>query len=554
LPAAGVIGSSIQAAADTITLTFDGSVLPADGTWSSNEFSAVASPDGTAKTLSGATFSPTSGSTNTLTITLAESATDTTTYLVNGNAVAVTPAASAIRDAAGNFVANTKITSATTVSGDASAPVMTSVAYSQVGGGTITYVSPYAQVLITSTFNEDMTNTPPTITINAPGTVADITAQNMSRTSATVWTYTWTVINDATVEGTASLTFAGSDLAGNAYVEAGHSIVIDSHAPVVKTFTATSITSNSALLTVTTNENATCKYANSEFDYATSGTLMSTTTGVTTHLQSLSGLSASTNYAYYVRCLDDSGNTMTDSAHVFFTALGDTTAPTISGVATSTMKTTAAISFQSNENGYGKIAYSKSGVTPLATDYISLTAASTTTINLANLECGTAYTYNVYAKDASGNENKLADATFVTAACDSVTLGVTQNKLIKSRATKDGNPANGWHWVLDVTVPTASTTLDMKFSNLTGTGATTINASNIHFYSEQSSAFSSSADMADIIEADAWSTDHLILNDDIDNNSANGRQIQIIIEAGVPSSASDLPYSATYEIEASAPL
>jgi hypothetical protein len=201
---------------------------------------------------------------------------------------------------------------------------MTSVVYSQVGGGTITYVRPYAQVLITATFSEDMTNTPPTITIAAPGTVADVST-NMSRTSATVWTYTWTVINDSTVEGVANITFAGTDLAGNAYVEAGNSIIIDSYAPIVSTFTAGSITATGATLSATTNENATCRYANTETAYA-SMTVMNTT-GTTSHSHVLTGLTGSTNYNYYVRCIDSSGNTMTTSAHAFFTTLGDTNAP-----------------------------------------------------------------------------------------------------------------------------------------------------------------------------------------------------------------------------------
>lgn len=227
----------------------------------------------------------------------------------------------------------------------------------------------------------------------------------------------------------------------------------------------------------------------------------------------------------------------------------DSVMPVISAVSATSTKTTAGITFTSNESGLGKVAYSYGSLTPIVTDYVSLVAATPKTINLGNLICGTTYSYTIYAKDASGNE-ATSVSTFNTTACDSVVLGVTKNTLVKSRATKDSNPVNGWHWILDVTVPTASTTLKMKFSNFTATGATAIDANNIHFYSEQSSVFSSASDMADITTANTWSTDTLSLNDDIDDNATNGRQIQIKIQAGVPSSASDVPYSATYEIEA----
>lgn len=64
----------------------------------------------------------------------------------------------------------------------------------------------------------------------------------------------------------------------------------------------------STTLQVTTNEAATCKYSTtSGQSYAAMSSTFSTT-GTTSHSQSISGLSDGNNYNYYVRCNDTSGN------------------------------------------------------------------------------------------------------------------------------------------------------------------------------------------------------------------------------------------------------
>ena len=67
-------------------------------------------------------------------------------------------------------------------------------------------------VTITATFNEAMTSAP-TITIDA--TTDDVTATAMTNTSGNIWTYTWNV--PAGNDGLATVTVAGTDLAGNTY-------------------------------------------------------------------------------------------------------------------------------------------------------------------------------------------------------------------------------------------------------------------------------------------------------------------------------------------------
>ena len=322
-----VVGSSIQGAGDTITLTFSEPIHPAsDGSWSSTEITTLESPNNTAKTLVGATFNPTSGATTTITITLAEGS-SLTTYLRNGNDVAVTVGSNVIKDAAGNPVAAGESVSAGVVSGDSDEPT---VALTYSPDRTVT---PLETIRITATFNEAMyETTPPTIAIATPGD-GGLSATAMTKTSSTVWYYDWVVPGLTDEQGTATSTIVATDLAGNSNTAATNSTrTIDSIAPIVNTFTATSITATGALLTVTTNEAATCAYANTEKAYG-SMTEMATTTGVMTHLQALTGLTAATTYNYYVRCADTSNNVMVASAHVSFTTSGsDESGPTVSSI------------------------------------------------------------------------------------------------------------------------------------------------------------------------------------------------------------------------------
>ncbi|PIN79262.1 hypothetical protein COV14_00570, partial [Candidatus Woesearchaeota archaeon CG10_big_fil_rev_8_21_14_0_10_33_12] len=101
----------------------------------------------------------------------------------------------------------------------------------------------------------------------------------------------------------------------------GKSIVrilsIDLTKPIIIEVTTEDITSTTATLTATTDENANCAYNIANTSYV-SMTAFSTT-GTTSHSTSLTGLSASTSYTYYVRCSDTAGNIMNFSNSTTFT-------------------------------------------------------------------------------------------------------------------------------------------------------------------------------------------------------------------------------------------
>ena len=296
--------------------------------------------------------------------------------------------------------------------------------------------------------------------------------------------------------------------------------------------------------------------------YSTGGNTPITTDWITltadaTSTINIASLVCATTYDYSIYAKDGSNNNATASTGTFTTAActpADTTAPEITDIALSRNQTTATILFTSDEAGTAKVGYGLTASHGNMTSYKAMIIGSTT-ISLSGLTCGTTYHYTVYGKDASGNEDNTADDTFDTLACAEPTeISVTKTSLVKRIATKNGEFADGWRWVLDVTVPTASSSLAMSFDDLTGAG-TIVAANHIRFYSAQSSDHAAAVDAIVIGAAGAgtaWS-DAIILNADLEA-ATPGRQIQITIQAAVPSGTVDGAYSASYDIQAGSPI
>ena len=110
-----IVGTTVRGDGDTIVLIFSEAVEAADGTFSADEFTLIESPNGTALTLTNATFYLSPDGT-VLTITLDE-ATDEAS-LTNGEIVTVTPASDAIKDLAGNALSSAEVIGTTATAGD----------------------------------------------------------------------------------------------------------------------------------------------------------------------------------------------------------------------------------------------------------------------------------------------------------------------------------------------------------------------------------------------------------------------------------------------------
>jgi|GEM_PF-1551373 subtilisin family serine protease len=74
----------------------------------------------------------------------------------------------------------------------------------------------------------------------------------------------------------------------------------------------------STSISLTTNENATCKYSTSSTTSYDSMTNTFSTTGGATHSQSVSGLENGNSYTYYVRCMDENNNKNTSDYEISF--------------------------------------------------------------------------------------------------------------------------------------------------------------------------------------------------------------------------------------------
>ncbi|MFA5163105.1 MAG: Ig-like domain-containing protein [Patescibacteria group bacterium] len=172
----------------------------------------------------------------------------------------------------------------------------------------------------------------------------------------------------------------------------------------------------------------------------------------------------------------------------------------------------------------------------------------------SNLSNSGNYIYRISTgvKDLSGNALAAnADYDFTTVAQSNGSLAVTSISTTRSYATADDTWGNGWAWTFNITVPTSETSFRMKFSNWISGSNTIAAANNIRFYSAQASA-NADADNARLITAAATNSDAIILDGDLDANTA-GRQIQVTVEAKVPAGSSGGSYSTSYGVTSNLP-
>lgn len=112
----------------------------------------------------------------------------------------------------------------------------------------------------------------------------------------------------------------------------------------------------SVTLTLSTNENAQCKYdTSSGIPYASMGFVFSNTGG-TSHSTIVSGLASGNSYVYRVRCRDASGNASTNDLSISFSvSSAPAQAPaSISGTGTSVTRTSGGVDFTWEFNCGGK--------------------------------------------------------------------------------------------------------------------------------------------------------------------------------------------------------
>ena len=134
-----------------------------------------------------------------------------------------------------------------------------------------------------------------------------------------------------------------------------------------------------------------------------------------------------------------------------------------------------------------------------------------------------------------------------TAGQGNGTLAVTSITPVRTYATAGGGFAAGWSWTFNVTVPTTETSLAMKFADWVSGSNSIPAATNIRFYSAQSSDATTADSAISLAAANTYST-AMTLNADLDASTA-GRQIQITVEARVPDGQAGGSYSTSYGVQ-----
>jgi hypothetical protein len=196
----------------------------------------------------------------------------------------------------------------------------------------------------------------------------------------------------------------------------------DTTAPTITGVTASGITASAATVSWSTNEPS-----NTQVEYGLSTSYGNQTSLnsvlLTSHSQTLSGLTAATTYQYRVKSRDAAGNLATSPNFTFVTAAAppppppaDTTPPVISAVSASGITSSGAtINWTTNESSDTQVGY---GTT---TSYGNQTTLNTSLVTshsqtITGLAAGTTINYRVKSRDAAGNLATSSNFTLVTTA------------------------------------------------------------------------------------------------------------------------------------------
>lgn len=285
---------------------------------------------------------------------------------------------------------------------------------------------------ITAGSTDTVAPTAPTLT--ASGTTQTTTSLSWSGATDNVAVTGYDVYKDGTLIGSTSattynvsgltnsttyvFTVKAKDAAGNTSV-ASNAVSVTTLAPAPDTTAPTTATLSASGTTFSTTNlswsGATDNVAVTGYDVYKDGVFLASTASTT---YTVSGLSSSTAYAFYVQAKDAAGNSSLASNTVTVTTLTpDTTAPTAPTLSAS--GTTASSTNLSWTGATDNVAVSGYDVYKGGVLLGSTTTA--TTYAVTGLTASTAYTFTVRAKDAAGNVSADSNTVSVTTLANTVT-------------------------------------------------------------------------------------------------------------------------------------
>ena len=254
---------------------------------------------------------------------------------------------------------------------------------------------------------------------------------------------------------------------------------------------------------------------------------------------------------------DLSGNTVTaNPSFATFTTEdvpADGTAPVITNIRTVAPigSDSVTITWDTDENSDSTVEYgtdsSYGTITTTEDTPVSSDGVTSHSVTISGLSADTVYHFRVISADANSNTATSADNVFQTDIDDSTAvLAVTGIDAVDTFATADDTFTNGWSWTFYITVPTDETEFAMKFADFTSGANTILAASNIRYYSAQSTEADTTGEAVTIAGANTY-PGNITLDGDLDAGTA-GRQIAVTVEMKVPVGSAGGSYSAQYGV------
>jgi hypothetical protein len=251
-------------------------------------------------------------------------------------------------------------------------------------------------------------------------------------------------------------------------------------APTVATLDAGT---TQTVISLSTDEDATCKYSTTAGTAYASMVNTFTETGEVDHLTSVSSLSNGQTYHYYVRCQDGSigHNANTDDYQITFSvaAGSDTIAPVRSdGLPTGELTVGTAsttLSLSTNENATCK--YGTTGGTAYNSiaNTFSTTGSTTHSASISGLSNGQTYHYYVRCRDVATSPNTNADDYVITFSIGADVIVSDNTPPLRSGGTPSGSLDSGTTQT-DIALTTSedatckySTTSGVAYASMTNT-------------------------------------------------------------------------------------
>jgi len=170
-----------------------------------------------------------------------------------------------------------------------------------------------------------------------------------------------------------------------------------------------------ANLSLTTNENATCKYSTSAGTAYFSMANTFSTTGNLSHSTVVSGLQNSQSYQYYIKCMDTSDNPNSDDYTISFSVassppVSDTSAPSTPTnlAATAVSSSQINLSWTASTDNTGVTGYR------IYREGVQIAISTTNSYSNTGLNSSTTYLYTVAAYDAAGNVSGRSNSASAT--------------------------------------------------------------------------------------------------------------------------------------------